>query len=148
MCEVTLRSGFTYHADGECESCDCRDQIIRTNNRRHNTRWDHNPANTQTSNHQNRVNNRQIIQPRSGQSTTPRSHHNRRSDHERAITAAVNGQEPQDDEGTDQDSETDWHPAEPDLDRVVAVHVEGLGGPEEEDGEEVGAGDECDDECA
>ena len=30
----------------------------------------------------------------------------------------------------------------------MAVHVEGLGGPEEEDGEEVGAGYECDDESA
>lgn len=60
--------------------------------------------------------------------------------------ASEDAEEPQDHTGTGQDAETDGDTADADASGIVAVDVEGLRGPEHDDGEEVCAGDEGDDE--
>jgi len=55
-------------------------------------------------------------------------------------------EEPKHNHSTSQDTESNRQSSNADADWILTVHIEGLGRPEEQDGEEVGAGDECDDE--
>jgi hypothetical protein len=59
---------------------------------------------------------------------------------------AEDGEEPEHNASTSQDGEADGYPAHTDANGIVAVDVKGLRRPEEEDGEEVGAADEGDDQ--
>ena len=61
-------------------------------------------------------------------------------DHQFTIVAAEYAEEPEDDDGAGEDAEADGEAADADADGILAVNIEGLGGPEEEDGEEIGAG--------
>ena len=74
------------------------------------------------------------------------SHDDGRDDHQFAVVAAEDAKEPEHDAGTGQDAEADGDTADADAGGVVAVDVEGLCGPEHDDGEEVGAGDEGNDQ--
>lgn len=57
-----------------------------------------------------------------------------------------NAQKPKDYDCTCQDTKTNGQTSDAYAHRILAVYVEGLRWPEEEHGEEVGAGDEGDDE--
>lgn len=81
-----------------------------------------------------------------GGRTLYRSHQNGRDDHELLVVAAEDAQKPEHDASAGQDAEADGDAADANADGILAVDVEGLRGPEHEDGEEVGAGDEGDDE--
>ena len=61
--------------------------------------------------------------------------------------ATEDAEEPEHDTGTSQDTETDGDTTDTDAGGVMAVDVEGLRGPEHDNGEEIGAGDEGDDQC-
>ena len=56
------------------------------------------------------------------------------------------GEQPKHDHRSREDAESNGQASNADADGILTVDVEGLGGPEEEDGEEVGARDEGDDE--
>lgn len=56
------------------------------------------------------------------------------------------GDQPKDNAGARQDREPYWKSSDADTNWIMAVHIEGLSGPEHEDAEEVGAADEGDDE--
>ena len=58
--------------------------------------------------------------------------------------APEDGEEPEDYKGAGEDREANWYAADTNADGVLPVDVKGLGGPEEEDGEEVGARDKGD----
>ena len=60
--------------------------------------------------------------------------------------ASEDGEEPENDACTCEDGETDGHAAKTYTNWIVAVDIEGLSGPEEEDREEVCAGNEGDDQ--
>lgn len=60
--------------------------------------------------------------------------------------AAENAQQPKYDAGSCQDTESDGETSDAHTDWVMAINIESLGGPEHEDGEEICAGDEGDDE--
>lgn len=60
--------------------------------------------------------------------------------------SAEHTQEDQHNTGTSQDAKANRKTANTDINRIMSVHVERLGGPEHEHGEEVGAGDEGDDQ--
>ena len=61
--------------------------------------------------------------------------------------ASKNRQQHQHDNSTCQNAESNRKSSEAHADRVVSIHVERLGRPEHEDGEEIGARDEGDDKC-
>lgn len=73
-------------------------------------------------------------------------HADGRDYHENLDAAAEDGQKPEHDASAGQDGEEEGKISNADADRVLTVNAEGLAGPEHEDGEEVGAGHECDDE--
>ena len=61
--------------------------------------------------------------------------------------ASKDRQQHQHDDSTCQNAKSNRKSSEAHADRVVSIHVERLGRPEHEDGEEIGARDEGDDEC-
>lgn len=61
--------------------------------------------------------------------------------------ASKHTQEPEDNAGSGKDAEADGDATDANTDGILTIDVEGLGGPEEQDREEVGTGDEGDDEC-
>lgn len=73
-------------------------------------------------------------------------HENAADDEQFLIPTPQQTQQPQNNTGTAQNAQTDGQTAQSDSHGIVVIDVEGLGGPEHDDGEEVGAGDEGDDE--
>jgi hypothetical protein len=103
-------------------------------------------ANTQSGQDQQSPELVKVVHTCDGQRATASGHQDRRSDEQFLIVASQHRQQPQYDAGTCQDAETDGDSADTNTNRVVSVDVESLRRPEHEDGEEVGAGDERDDE--
>ena len=135
--------------DTDCEGkrCDCGDEIVGTDDCCDDGCWDDDASNSETRNDQDSVHGVQVVQACGSEGAAAGGHHAGGDNHEPFVATAEDGQEPEDDTSACEDGETDWQTADTDTDWVVAVDVEGLGGPEEEDGEEVCARDECDDEC-
>ena len=109
--------------------------------------WNHNAANTETSQNQQTPECAEVVNAAYSKSATACSHENGGDDHELLIVTAENRQQPEYDAGTSQDREADWQTTDANTNGVMAVNVESLCGPEHEDGEEVGAADEGDDQC-
>lgn len=57
-----------------------------------------------------------------------------------------NAEEPEHNDGTSQDAEANWNTTDTDTGGIMAVDVESLCWPEHDDREEIGAGDEGDDQ--
>ena len=60
--------------------------------------------------------------------------------------AAEDAEEPEHDNGTSQDTEANGDTTDTDAGGVMTIDIEGLCGPEHDDGEEVGTGNEGDDQ--
>ena len=73
-------------------------------------------------------------------------HQDGRSDHQLLVSASEYGQRPENDNGTGKNRKSDWDTTDSDADWVMAVDIKGLGWPEHDDREEIGTGDEGDDE--
>ena len=133
-------------ADGERERRNRRDQVVRADDRGDDRGWDNNAADPEPGDDEDAVDGVDVVDACCGERSAAGCHHARGDDHEPLVTAAEDREEPEHDTGTCEDGEADGETAESDANGVVAVDVEGLRGPEEEDGEEVGARDEGDDE--
>lgn len=136
----------TNDTNGKRQGRDGGNQVIRANDGGDDGRGDYNATDSKTRNDENAVYGTQIIQACCCKGATACCHETRRNEQEDAVTAAELGEQPQHDACADEDGEADWHASQADADGVVAVYVEGLGGPEEQHGEEVCAGDEGDNE--
>lgn len=128
--------------DCECESCNCGDKVVRTDDSGDDACWDDYTADAQTSYDEDAINGVKIVETGSSKSTTTGGHHAGRDDHEHSVPAAEDGEKDKNDTSSSENTKTDGHATEANLDGVVAVHIEGLRGPEQEDREEVGARDE------
>ena len=120
-------------------------EIIRTNDSGDNGSWDDDASDTKTGDDEDSIDGVKVVEAGGSEGSAASSHHARRDDHEGSVIASEDREKPEDDAGTGEDGETDGHAAEAHPDWVVAVDVEGLGRPEEKDGEEVCARDEGDD---
>jgi len=127
------------------ESGDRGNEIIGTDDSGDDGSWDDDASDAETGDDEDSIDSVEVIQAGGGKGAAAGSHHAGGNDHEGSVIASEYREEPEDNAGTGEDGETDGHAADADADGVVAVDVEGLGGPEEEDGEEVCAGDEGDD---
>jgi hypothetical protein len=74
------------------------------------------------------------------------SHDDRRGYHQLPVVASENAKEPEHDDSTSKDAKADGETTDADANGVMTVDVEGLGRPEHDDREKVGAGDESDDQ--
>lgn len=137
---------------------------VGTDNGRYDRSWDDNAPNAKAREHKKTVQLVEIMGVSYGQrsdscihcqhtTVLPEKarltgrHHNRRDDQELSIAAPQHAQKPQDNKSSDQDAESNRKTTNTTSDRIVTVHVVRLSGPEEDDGEKVGSGDEGDDEC-
>ena len=73
-------------------------------------------------------------------------HENRAHDHQFLISAPEDRQQPQDDDSTKQNRESNWNPTNSYTDWIVSVNIEGLGWPEHDNTEEIGPRDKGDNE--
>jgi len=134
------------NADGQRERRNGGDQVVRTDDGCHDGCRDDNAADAEAGDDEDAVDGVHVVAGCGGECAAASCHHDRGNDHEHAVSAAEGGEEPEDDAGADQDRKADGHTAKANANWVMAVDVERLGGPEEEDGEEVRAGDEGDDQ--
>jgi len=130
--------------DCEGEGGDSGDEVIRTDDRGDDWGWDYDTSNPEAGDDEDAVHGLYVVDSSGGESAAAGCHHARGNEHEGTVVAAEDGEQPEDGEGACEDWEADGHAADSDADGVVTVDVEGLGWPEEEDGEEIGAGDEGD----
>ncbi|KIW47453.1 uncharacterized protein PV06_00148 [Exophiala oligosperma] len=127
------------HADRESQGRHRRDDVVGTDDGRHDTRGDHDAADAQAAQDQETPEGVEVEPGAACQRAASRGHENGREDHEFAVVAPEHGQQPQDDAGAREDAETDGDTTDADTDGVVAVDVERLRRPEHDDAEEVGA---------
>ncbi len=107
---------------------------------------DHNSSHTQTSKHQEAVDGVDVVNPRRGHGTAAGSHENRGTEQDPLDLTTGLGEEVKRDASTAHDAEAEGEAADANTNGVVAVDVEGLGGPKQEHREEIGARDEGNDE--
>lgn len=119
---------------------------MRSGHTHDDTRRDHDPSNTKASNHQHSPHLVHIIRPRDRHGAHTRSHQRRRHNHDHPIGALEQRQHEQPQHCADHQRQTNGDRADAGLDGVVPVDVVGLGRPEGEQRDEVGAGDAGDDE--
>ena len=107
---------------------------------------DNNSSDTQPSKHQEAVYGVDVVNSRGGHGTASGSHENRSTAQDPLDLATGLGEEVQRDAGTAHDAEAEGKAADANRNGIVAVDVVGLGGPEQEHREEIGARDEGNDE--
>jgi hypothetical protein len=107
----------------------------------------HDAANTQTGKNEETPKRREVRSVRNCKCSAASRHHEGRYDHQFLVVTTEHRQEPKYDTRTSQDGEADGDTTDTDANGVMPVDVECLRRPEHEDREEIGAGDERDDQC-
>lgn len=139
-----VSNGASDDTNGEREGCNGCDQIVWADNGGDDgSRYD-DSTDAEASDNEDTVDSLDVVQICYSKCTTSSCHHAGRDDHEPTVTSAEDGEQPKNDAGPDENGKADGHSAESDAEWVVAVNVEGLGGPEEQHREEIGTRDKGD----
>ena len=141
-----VADGAADDADGEGQGGDGGDQVVGADDGRHDGGGDDDAADAQAREHEEAPHLVEVIRGGRGQATAAGRHQHGRDDHELLVVAAEHAEQAEHDAGAGDDGQADGEAADADADGVVAVHVEGLRRPEHDHRDEVGAGDEGDDE--
>lgn len=139
-----VSNGSTNDTDSECQSCDRGNQVVWTDDRRDNRGGNNDSTDAKTGDDKNTVDCVEIIDSCSSKSTAASSHHDRRADHKSSVASTEYRKKPENNASAYENGESNGHAANSDTNGVMAIDVEGLRRPEQEDGEEVGTGDESD----
>lgn len=123
--------------DRQRNCSNCRDKIARAADLRNDTAGDDHTAYTKSREHDNHVHDIQIIGRRDTYGPAESSHHRGSTYHDHLDLAARERDEDQGDNGAADDSEADREGAQADANGVAAVDVVYLGGPEQEENEEL-----------
>ena len=150
LCEDVVVDGVADSAaddaDGQSQSGHGGDEVIGADDGGHDGCRDDNAADTDTGEDQETPESGQVVDTGDSQAAAAGGHEDRGYDHQLTVVAAEDRQQPENDAGTCQDREANWETTNTNANGIVAINVEGLSRPEHDDGEEVGAGDEGDDQ--
>jgi len=133
-------------ADGQGKGSDRGDDIVGTDDGRHNRSRNHDATDSETAENEETPESVEIVSVGYCKGTAASSHEDGRDDQQFTIVATEDGQEPENETGACENAETDGNAPNADTDWVMTVNIESLSGPEHDDGEEVGARDCGDDQ--
>ena len=127
--------------DRQGKGSDSRNDVVGADDGGNDRGWDDNTPNSEPCQNQETPKLVQVVASCNCKSATSGSHEDGGDNEELTIVSTEDRQQPQDDTGSGQNTETNGNSSDPNSNRIMSIDVESLCWPEHDDREEIGTGD-------